>query len=292
MSLFAYGRYLTIASIIFALTALALSVVSKQSSSFAELEHPIEISPQLNLVDHVGLVKMPLCYNETANKTSQRRALVLLDSLFSRSLSIESVPTADAGQGVNHHEHHGCFVLELTVATIDDMMWNVSRMFLSLAIAFGAFLTIMLCSAIYWESINLKPVALGMLLTYFFQSLSFFFFDSEVCRQNVCHFSEGSIASVVASLCWFCCALCCIRMDIVYQAQKRRWLRRRNRALKKIKLHRKASEATDISFPVSALNLDDAEQSSHEPRNLVSLFDAEGQEWMNDEVAAVQGGES
>ena len=287
-SLFAYGRILTIVSMILALSALTLSVVSRQSMSFVELDYPIEISPQLNLVRNVGLMKMHLCYNETANKATRKRVLILQDSQFSRSLSVEVVPTADAGQGVNHHEQHGCFVLELTVDTIGDIMWNVSRLFLSLAIAFGAFLTIMLCSATYWESINLKPIALGMLVTYFFQSLSFFFFDSKLCREYVCSFSQGSIASVFASLCWFCCALCCIRMDIVYQAQKRQWLRRRNRALKKIKLHRKASDATELSFPVTTVNLDDAQPCSPEPRNLVSLFDAEGQEWMDLEAVALR----
>lgn len=285
MSFFAYGRYLTIASIVFALTGLTLSVVSKQSMSFVTLQNAIEISPQLNLVEHVGLVKMQLCYNETANKESQGRALVSHNSRLYRSLSVEAVPTADAGQGVNHHEQHGCFVLDLTVDTIHDAMWNVSRTFLSLAIAFGSFLTLMLCLAIYWESINLKPIALGMLVTYFFQSLSFFFFDSQICREYTCDFSEGSIASIFASLCWFFSALCCIRMDLVYQSEKRRWLRRRNRALKKIRLHRKASEATELSFPSTTVNLEDFQQSTHEPRNLTSLFDAEGQEWMNDKAA-------
>ena len=285
MSFFAYGRYLTIASIVLALTGLTLSVVSKQSMSFVTLQNPIEISPQLNLVEHVGLVKMQLCYNETANNTSQRRALASQYTLLSRFLSVEAIPTADAGLGVNHHEQHGCFVLELTVDTIHDMMWNVSRTFHSLAIAFGSFLTLMLCLAIYWESINLKPIALGMLVTYFFQSLSFFFFDSHLCREYTCEFSEGSTASIFACLLWFFCALCCIRMDIVYQTEKRRWLRRRNRALKKIKLHRKASEATDLTFPVTTVNLEDDQQSIPEQRDLASLFDAEGQEWMDDTSA-------
>ena len=65
MSFFAYGRYLTIASIVFALTALALSVVSKHSMSFVELEHPVEISPQLDRKStrlnssHLDLSRMP-----------------------------------------------------------------------------------------------------------------------------------------------------------------------------------------------------------------------------------------
>jgi hypothetical protein len=99
----------------------------------------------------------------------------------------------------------------------------------------------------YWKSINLKPVAIGLLVTYFFQSLSFFFFDSDLCREYKCHLSEGSITSIVASLFWFLSGLCCIRMDVLYQTQQRRWIRRRDRALKKLRLQRMLSEVTDLA---------------------------------------------
>ena len=281
LSLFAYGRFLTISSLILAVAALILAVLSKKSLDFARVGSPIELSPQLNLVEHVGLMKVELCYNETNNSKTQTRALRLINLPLSRSLSVEAVPTVDAGLGVNHHEQQGCFILELTVETIDDVMWNVSRSFLSLAIIFGAFLTGMLCLSVYWESINLKPVAMGMLMTYFFQSLSFLFFDSELCRENTCHFSEGSIESIVASLLWFLCALCCIRMDLLYQARRRQWLRRRNRALKKIKLHRKASQATEQSFPASSHSFDELEQSAHSPHDRAPMFAVETENELN-----------
>ena len=271
LSFFAYGRVLTIASIIFAIVAIVLAVLSKRSLFFVQVEKTIEISPQLNQVEYVGLVQMKLCYNDTANERSDRW-LETTDGPFARFLSTQSALTADAGQGVDHHEQTGCFILPLTVDTIDDKMWNVSRTFLSLAIALGSFLTVMLCFAVYWESINLKPIAVGMLVTYFCQSLSFFFFDSALCRQYSCHLAEGSILSILASLLWFLSGLCVIRMDVTYQAKQRQWARRRKRAIKKMRLQRQQSEATAATTTMTD------EIQSPERRNLTFIFDVESQE--------------
>lgn len=274
LSPFAYGKKLTAASIIFALIGAILAVVSKRSLAFVRLENRIEISPQLNQVEYIGLVHLKLCYNETSLTSAERRTTENTNP-FLRRLSTEATPTVPAGQAEAHHDQTGCFVLRLTTETVDDTMWNVSRSFLTLAIAFGSFFFVMLCSSIYWESINLKPIALGLLVTYFFQSLSFFFFDSDVCRDNICRLAEGSITSIIASLCWFLSGLCCIRMDVLYQAEQRKWGRRRKRAIKKLKLQRKYSEATAETTTTS---VDDSSPVSSDRRNLAFIFDEEAQE--------------
>jgi hypothetical protein len=272
LSPFAYGKKLTVSAVLFALTGIVLAVLSKRSLSFVTLDNRIEISPQLNEVERIGLVQLRLCYNETSAASARQLEAT---NEFVRRLSTETVPTTSAGKAVSHHDQTGCFVLRLTTETIDDTMWNVSRSFLSLAIAFGSFLSVMLCLSMYWESINLKPVVLGLLLTYFFQSLSFFFFDSDLCRDNTCRLAEGSIMSILASLCWFLSGLCCIRMDVLYRAQQSKWDRRRKRAIKKLKLQRKYSEATEAT----TITEDDASSRVlPEGRNLAFIFDEEAQE--------------
>jgi hypothetical protein len=278
-SIFAFGKWLTMASIIFALAALTLSIFSRKSLKFVKMRNLVEISPQLNLVQDVGLYQMNLCYNETGVGANSRRISELEDIYLSRYLSYEQTLDRDEGNPENHNSLRGCFILNLTLEIVKDFVWNVSRAFLSLAIVSGSFLALMLCLSIYWESINLKPVALGLLLTYFFQSISFFFFDSELCRKYGCEMNEGSFVSVASCFCWFLSGLCCIRMDICYQTEKRRRLRRRKRALRKLKLHRMVSGGTALSTPA---HIDDRRRSlgkALSPRNLQDSFDAESQYW-------------
>ena len=113
-----------------------------------------------------------------------------------------------------------CRSIKITSSTLTDTLWHISRTFLSLAIGFGFFLSFMLTSAAYWSTINLKPVAVGLLLTYFFQSMTFFFFDSGICRQHNCKMSSGAAAAVVVGIFWFAAALGTIWMDMVFVSEE------------------------------------------------------------------------
>jgi hypothetical protein len=101
----------------------------------------------------------------------------------------------------------------------------------------------MLCSAAYWSTINLKPVALGLLMTYFFQSMTFFFFDSGICREHGCRMSSGAASAVVASIFWFAAALGTIWMDMVYIQKKRRRERRERRRRRRERRRKRRREA-------------------------------------------------
>ena len=136
-----------------------------------------------------------------------------------------------------------CRSIKITSATLTDKLWHVSRTFLSLAIGFGFFLSFMLCSAAYWSTINLKPVALGLLMTYFFQSMTFFFFDSGICREHGCTMSSGAASAVVASIFWFAAALGTIWMDMVYIQKKRRRERRERRRRRRERRRKRRREA-------------------------------------------------
>jgi hypothetical protein len=248
LSFMAFGRRLTFAAILFAIAGLILAILAKRSLFFVKLGNSMEISPQLEHVDYMGLVRVQLCYNETYQQNRQLKQLDYPSN--ARHLNTESSPETPVDTVDVHSTERDCFILLLTEETVNDTMWNVSRSFLSLAIAFGSFLTLMLSLSVYWESINLKPIAVGLLLTYFLQSLSFFFFDSDLCRNYKCSLNEGSVASILASLFWFLSGMLCIRMDVTYQSKQRKWKRRYKRALTKLRLQRLCSGGTDATTPL------------------------------------------
>ena len=219
-SCLSYGKVLTILAVLSCLLGLILAVLSKRSYSFVRLRDPLRISPHLDNVHHVGLVDLKLCYNESAK--------VIDPALDGISLLVNETET-----DYQTFRQKGCYDFHLTAEVVDDAMWNVARSFLSIAIALGSFLTLMLFTSILWESINLKPIAVGLLVTYFSQSLSFFFFDSDLCRQHICSVSSGSTMSICSSVCWFAAGLLCIRMDVVYQSKQRLLAKRYRRARRK-----------------------------------------------------------
>ena len=218
-----HGKLLTFFTIATALTALILAHMSKVSVHFAGLSNPLIVSPDYRHVKTVGLNRMMLCYNETV--VGGRKLRIVDDYMYglpaeqTYTASPYSSTPADTSSEPADASNIGCYELGLTTENVDDLMWNVSRSFLSFAIYLGAFLTLMLATSIFWHSINLKPIAIGFLFVYFFQSLSFFFFDSNLCREHTCTLAEGSISSILACGFWFGSGIACIRMDIIYQAK-------------------------------------------------------------------------
>jgi hypothetical protein len=255
-----HGKLLTFISIATALTALILAYISKVSVDFAALSNPLFVSPDYRHVKTVGLNRMMLCYNETV---VGGRKLRIVDDYMYGSPAANTYTVISSSSTSADASNTGCYVLGLTTENVDDLMWNVSRSFLSLAIYLGAFLTLMLATSIFWKSINLKPIAIGLLFVYFFQSLSFFFFDSNLCREHTCTLAEGSISSILSCGFWFASGIACIRMDIVYQAklQKEDSLRRRaereaqhanKNGRNKVMVLSETESVTTIETPVSS----------------------------------------
>ena len=267
-SWFAFGKLLTPVAVISCLLALVFAVIAKRSDAFVQLEDPIQLSPLFDPVNHIGLVRMELCYNETAR---------VIDPAMDGAQF-----TAGATFVINAPK--GCYDFVLSPSFVDDAMWEVARVFLSLAIALGSFFTLMLATSVIWESINLKPIAIGLLVTYFCQLLSFFFFDSQLCRRHNCALANGSILSIVASMLWFVAGLACIRMDVVYQGKQRllekRLRRAKRKELHKLKLEWKAAQqkapkdddlastTETITTPLSTPGNSPAKARPQQPRKL------------------------
>lgn len=74
-------------------------------------------------------------------------------------------------------------------------------------------MSVFMTGAIFWQSINLKPVGFGFLIAYFMQSFTFLFYDSGMCETYKCHIASGTVHSIVASFCWLFACISTARMD-------------------------------------------------------------------------------
>jgi len=201
LSWFGHGKFSTCFAIFFAWAGFLLAALSRQSSKFVRLETGFELSPQYELVHEVGMIFMEICLNATMMDEPR------------------------------------CEILRLSPDDIDDSIFDLSRSLLGMATALGFVLSLMLTTSIYWESINLKPIGVGFLITYFFQSFSMLFFDTDMCAEYSCKMGPGGVICIVASICWMAACIGTAKMD----SFKLRAIRaRRREARKKAKAERKA----------------------------------------------------
>jgi hypothetical protein len=195
-----HGKLWTAIAVVACLSGTALSILTRRSYAFVRLEKPFYVSPTYDPLYSVGMLRLLVCYNTTIT-----------------------------GQT-------GCEDLDLSAEDVQDNMFELSRMFLSLGTSMGAFFTIFLTSAVFWESINLKPLGFGFLVAYFFQSFSMLFYDTQICASNKCQMGPGSLMSIAASLCWITACVAAAKMDYFKtraRRERRREARRKYKETKK-----------------------------------------------------------
>jgi hypothetical protein len=100
--------------------------------------------------------------------------------------------------------------------------------------ALGFLLTLVLSSSIYWETINLKPVGFGFLITYFFETLSMLVFDSKLCNEHHCKVGPGAVLGIIACICWIGTCVAVTKMD---------WFKIRAARLRRKAARKKAKQA-------------------------------------------------
>ncbi|GAX12693.1 hypothetical protein FisN_15Hh169 [Fistulifera solaris] len=217
---FGHGKFWTCLSLFFAWTGVLCAVSSAHSVRFVRLEKPILITPLYDPVDRMGLLRTEICLNATA-------------------------------AGVD-----ACKVIPIDSEDVRDNKFGMARLFLMLGTVFGVFFSLILSTSVYWESINLRPVAAGFLFSYFFQSLSMLFFDTGVCTTNKCRVDVGCALSILAALGWIATCIATSKMDsfkILARRQRRRRLRQQLREEYKKDLERKnygrePSTATETTY--------------------------------------------
>jgi hypothetical protein len=188
---FPHGASWTTSTILLSVASLVLSIFAMKSVDFAHLGYPVSLGSDFLSVDSVGLVKLQLCLNATEATVQQR----------------------DEGL---------CRVIILSTEQDDDRLWIFARTVACLAVAFGFFLTAVVTSSICWDTINFKPIAIFYFVVYLFQSLTFFFFASELCQAQVCSFGSGAFYSSLATFLWMTTCFVCIRMDVAHLRKLRK----------------------------------------------------------------------
>jgi hypothetical protein len=185
IQLWAHGKFWTIIGIVATVMGFIMSYQTSVSTAFVSLKLPLYVDPVWDEVTEIGMINLKLCYNTTLDPTTVE----------------------------------GCTVHQLTSQEIDDIMIQTSRSMACLAVLLGGFLSFFLISALFWRSINLRPIGLGYLMTYFMQSFTFLFFDADLCTVHTCAISVGGKYSALASLCWIVSCIAAARMD-QYKFQK------------------------------------------------------------------------
>ena len=188
-----HGMLWTIVGIVAATVGSGLAILARQSTEFTKLDEPMVVAPIYEDVHAMGLLQFEVCYNATVTSRDN------------------------------------CQVFDLKAEDVDDVMFELSRILLTVAAFLGALLTICLSTATAWESINLKPVGLGFLLVYFCQAFAMLFFDSRVCHEYKCRMGLGCIQCLVASGCWVVAGLATAKMDMLKTRLRRRRKRRAKR---------------------------------------------------------------
>ena len=229
LQFFSHGRLWTVVGIVATWIGFAFAYNTFTSTKFVELSTPFYVDPIWNEVTQVGMINLQLCYNET----------YIIDQEEITSSMVE-ISTATSE----------CTIYKLTSDDIDDTMFQASRSMAFLAILVGGFMSFFLTSAIYWHSINLRPIGFGYLLAYFLQSFTFLFFDSTLCEQHGCALSTGGKLSAMASICWIISCVAAARMDSFKFQNKMEQLRARSPSRSRSP-RKKIISSTSSSFSVS-----------------------------------------
>ena len=178
-----HGSFYTGFALVISWVGVAFAVLARQNINFVKLEKPWHIASIYKEIDSLGIINARLCYNETVS------------TLYGP-------------------DNVGCFSIPLaTNEDIDDPVFKVSAIFISVATLFGGILTIFLTTSVIWRTINFRVLGTGYLFVYCFQSLSFLFFNTELCHSHDCKVDVGCIYCILASMFWLTSCLTCAKMD-------------------------------------------------------------------------------
>jgi len=221
LRLFGHGRLWTIAAFVLSWIGVVCSILSCRSTSFVRLSEPILINSLFAPVEETGMFRFRMCLNGTVTG------------------------------------EFGCENIRLEPDRVDDRMFELGKIFLILGTVFGTFFTLCLSNAVYWESIQLRPIGLGYLFSYFLQSFSMLFFDSDVCRTNKCRVSTGCCLCIVACIAWIGTCISAARMEAHKLRANRKRRRERRRAVREEQKRLEAEKEQDSTAPT------DSTASSH-----------------------------
>jgi hypothetical protein len=174
-----HGKLWTLLALLFAWTGCVCAVFTRQSTHFVNLRDPLVMTDNYEPIRELGMIRVQLCYNES-----------IPDNLT------------------------GCKIIRFTRNEVEDWKFNLSRSLFTLGSFLGMALSVVLSTSVFWESINLLPVAAGFLLSYLLQSFSMIFFDTDLCHEYKCQMAAGGYLSITTCICWIATLMAVAKMDL------------------------------------------------------------------------------
>ena len=221
-----HSKFWTLTALVFALTGCICAILTRQSLHFVTLREPLIITEMYEPIYHMGMIRVQICTNTSATTSSTVASLTESgDGILNISTTMTSTTSASV-------ESSDCTITRFTREEVNDHLFNLSRSLLTMGSFLGIALTLVLTTSIVWETINLRPIAIGFLVAYFFQSFSMLFFDTELCREYKCQMDSGGYLSITTSICWIVTLIAVVRMDL-FKLQSIRSRRREERKAKR-----------------------------------------------------------
>jgi hypothetical protein len=201
-----HSKFWTIMALMFALTGCVCAILTRQSIHFVTFREPLIITEFYEPIYHMGMIRVQICTNSSAiPSTTFAEATGSDDGIWNISTTKTTSTTPVSS---------GCTITRFTREEVNDKLFNLSRSLLTMGSYLGIALTLVLTTSIVWETINLRPIAFGYLVAYFFQSFSMLFFDTKICREYRCQISTGGYLSIFTSICWIVSLIAVVRMDL------------------------------------------------------------------------------
>ena len=213
------GTMKTLFTIVMGLVSFALTYTCKNSTNFVRLDIPLEVGPSYDHVNYVGLFSIEICRADEEIIVDYKKNIVTIESFsYDDDIEVDAQPHDTSvtqmlastyfnrSEGTNDSDgdrNKICKVIPLDSEVVDDGLWNACRLFLGFSEWLGGFMIILLICSCIWKTINLVPICVCLLFTYVLQSMSFFFFESKLCKEHGCYQDKGGIIAIGAIACWF-----------------------------------------------------------------------------------------
>lgn len=243
---FPFGVKRTSIALVFAIAGLILGVFCRHSTDIVRLDIPMDIGDPYEEITTMGIFYMETCWTQ-----EEERFLTAAETNNSNSRHLRNTQEKHTNNYVINGASSGertCEKLKITTEMVGDGLWNTVFFAVGMATSLGFAVVLFLIASTFWENVNLLPIAIGIFLTYLFQSLAFFFFDTELCKVHGCHNSSGTLLAILSPVCWFISGLAVLNMMLNAKANKE-FIKRRQEAVKATKLERNRKDASNrISF--------------------------------------------
>lgn len=213
------GTMKTLLTIVMGLISFALTYTCKTSTTFVRLDIPLEVAPSYNHVNYIGLFYMEICRANEDIIVDYKKNIVTIESFsYDDDIEVDAQPHDTSviqmlastyfnrSEGGSYSDGDGnkiCKVIPLDSEVVDDGLWNACRLFFGFSEWLGGFMIILLTCSCIWKTINLVPICVCLLFTYVLQSISFFFFESKLCKEHGCYQDKGGNIAIGAIVCWF-----------------------------------------------------------------------------------------